>query len=399
MRLALFPPRFPWWAQGLAGAGDPHARGPWGWEPLPATWGPHPFLPQLRVKGAAAGRGRQRGAVRVPRTRQDPPGRFGNDDLAPGPAPAPARPRPQGRPRPHQDLAPAGFNSDLLGPAPARAPPPPRAAGKAPPPQAGPAPRRPRPADCAPLDPRAAEARALGRRWRGRSAGSEPAAERPQRGAPSRLRPRSRHGRGGAAAPGAALGAAGAVRAAGGPPGQPPRPRAGKGPTGKLRRGAGRAKVGGCGGRRAGSGPGAPRGGAPCPADPSTPSLGVRAPPPRPVPTECPGRGPRPSAGWGQRAEVRPGPAPSSLRCPEQPPSQQRRSRGWPPPGSFPGPPGAPLGGDPREPCGHCGDRGRSRAPAPRLQDAHLGEVQAGWARLMRPLRLDSPGLASTPIK
>lgn len=60
--------------------------------------------------------------------------------------------------------------------------------------------------------------------------------EKPELGEPSGPRPPSSHGGGRAAAPGAALGAAGALRAAGGPAGQPSRPRPGTDPAGKLRR-------------------------------------------------------------------------------------------------------------------------------------------------------------------
>lgn len=174
-----------------------------------------------------------------------PAGRFGNDDLALGPAAAPARlrpretpplqaqfrrgrPRPQGRPRPRA-------RSGSAGPALRKDQSP--GAGAA----AGPAPRRPRPAAGSCADPAAdcgapgcsarRRCEGAGRGARGAGLGSGRRAEAPERGARSGPRPPSSHGGGRAVPPGAALGSAGAVRAAGALPGQPPRPR------GKGRRG------------------------------------------------------------------------------------------------------------------------------------------------------------------
>lgn len=123
-----------------------------------------------------------------------------------------------------------------------RPPPPAPPPRKAPPPSTGPTPAIQTPP---PVRPRPQFPPLLRPRPTDRNLGKQPAAprergagrpEKPELGEPSGPRPPSSHGGGRAAAPGAALRAVGALRAAGGPTGQPSRPRPGKDPTGKLRR-------------------------------------------------------------------------------------------------------------------------------------------------------------------
>lgn len=176
--------------------------------------------------------------------------------------------------------------------------------------------------------------------------------EAPEPGVPSRPRPRGSHGGGRAASPGAALGAAGAVRAAGGPPGQPSRPGAGEGAARSRRGRGGAAATGLC------------------------------------------ARSPRRPRGWG--AASRSGAATASSRgcgsscrpAPQPRWSRERlRARGSRPLPSFrktalagPGA-GAPrrAGWRPRASVGLLKRFGRSASPS---QDAHLGQVETRPGRL-----------------
>lgn len=153
--------------------------------------------------------------------------------------------------------------------------------------------------------------------------------EKPELGEPSGPRPPSSHGGGRAAAPGAALRAVGALRAAGGPTGQPPRPRPGKDPTGKLRR----ATIG-----ERGQGLAHPK------------SVPEGPPQPLPLPGASPGAA---APGADSAPDVRPGPAASDLPGTQNsgclPSSVVGSGCHW----------CTPWGGGPPEPCRRLPGRGR----------------------------------------